>query len=197
MGPTIILNVRRFSLAAGCSVGLGNVFRSVDVVHLGESARMGSWNWVTAAAMFAPYDSETGEGSLVLGHSSAITSRHYLDCSGGLTFGSLTTVAGVRSTWLTHRIDLSAPAQFSQGTRVGNACFVASGVQVGPGVTIPDNTVIAMGSVVVKTLTESGHLYGGVPVRDLGPANNDGYVLRTQGYVVRSSPGSPQDRQQL
>ncbi len=60
-------------------------------------------------------------------------------------------------------------------------------VQVGPGVRIPDNSVIAMGSVVVNSLPDAGRLYGGVPARDLGPAKNSGYVNRPHGFVDRGT----------
>jgi acetyltransferase-like isoleucine patch superfamily enzyme len=95
----------------------------------------------------------------------------------------MTTLAGVRSTWFTHRINLSESVQFSEGTRVGDYCFIASGVQVGPGVMIADNSVVAMGSVVVRSLTQRGRLYGGTPARDLGAGNNAAYVQRSVGFV--------------
>lgn len=190
IAPGIVFNVRRFSVGPGASIGLGNIFRGLEAVQMGTLARIGSWNWITAAPMFSPYDSAAGEGSLILGNSTAVTSRHYLDCTGGLSFGDLTTIAGVRSTWFTHRIDLLKSVQFSRRTQVGKACFVASGVQVGPGVEVPDNSVIAMGSVVTKSLADAGRLYGGVPVRDLGPAKNDGYVRRSKGHVLRASSRS-------
>jgi acetyltransferase-like isoleucine patch superfamily enzyme len=159
------------------------VFRDLEALKLGEAASIGSWNWATAAAVFAPFNADAGEGSLVLGASAAITSRHYLDCTGGIELGRMTTVAGVRSTWFTHRIDLSESAQFSAGTHVGDNCFTGSGVQVGPGVTIASDIVVAMGSVVIGNLSCEGRLYGGVPARDLGPAKNAAYVRRNVGRV--------------
>jgi acetyltransferase-like isoleucine patch superfamily enzyme len=187
VGPVLIFNVQEIEIAAGASIGFGNVFRDMGQIRLEESATMGSWNWVSSANMFAPYEVEQGEGCLVLGPSTAISSRHYFDCTGGISLGRLTTVGGGRSTWLTHRIELSRSLQISQGTRVGDRCFVASGVQVGPGVHIPDNSVIAMGAVVVRSWPDRGRLYGGVPARDLGPAKNEGYINRSRGYVDRGT----------
>jgi acetyltransferase-like isoleucine patch superfamily enzyme len=181
----LLANVRRMEVEAGASIAFGSVFRNLELLRLAESATIGSWNWVTAAAMFAPFDAGLGEGSLVVGASTAITSRHYLDCTGGITLGRMTTIAGVRSTWFTHRINLAESVQFSAGTWVGDHCFTASGVQVGPGVTIASDSVVAMGSVVTRSLDQQGRLYGGVPARDLGAAKNSGYVRRTVGRVGR------------
>lgn len=183
ISPILLLKVRRIEIGAGAAIALGSVFRNLDLLRLDDSATVGSWNWVTAAAEFAPFDADRGEGALVLGSSSAITGRHYLDCTGGITIGHMSTVAGVRSTWFTHRINLAESVQFSQGTRVGDYCFTASSVQVGPGVTIANRSVVAMGSVVIKSLSAEGRLYGGVPARDLGEAKNSGYVKRSLGRV--------------
>lgn len=183
IAPILLLNMRRMEIRPGASIAFGNVFRGLDFLRLAEGSSIGSWNWVTAAGAFAPYNSAIGEGALVLGDSTAITSRHYLDCTGGLTVGRMTTLAGERSTWLTHRINLSKSVQISAGTRVGDYCFIASGVQVAPGVTIADNSVVAMGSVVVKSLSQKGRLYGGVPARDLRAANNAAYTQRAVGRV--------------
>jgi acetyltransferase-like isoleucine patch superfamily enzyme len=185
IGPVLLLKVRLLEVGPGASIAFGNVFRGLDLLRLANSATIGSWNWVVAAAAFAPYNAELGEGALVLGSSAAITSRHYLDCTGGITLGRMTTVAGVRSTWFTHRINLRESSQFSAGTHVGDYCFTASGVQVGPGVTIADGSVVAMGSVVVSSLSQKGRMYGGVPARDLGAANNSAYVRRAVGHVDR------------
>jgi acetyltransferase-like isoleucine patch superfamily enzyme len=185
IAPVLLFNVRRMEVAAGAVIAFGSVFRDLDLLRLAESAAIGSWNWITAAAVFAPFDADLGEGSLILGASSAITSRHYLDCTGGITIGRMTTVAGVRSTWFTHRINLMESVQFSAGTRVGDYCFTASGVQVGPGVTIASDSVVAMGSVVTQSLSRAGRLYGGVPARDLGAAKNAAYLRRRIGRVDR------------
>jgi len=187
VGPILLLTVRRFDVRAEAAIAFGSTFRNLDVVQVAESATIGSWNWITAAPMFTPFNAGRGEGSLVLGASSAITSRHYLDCTGGITIGRLTTVAGVRSTWFTHRINLAESVQFSAGIRVGDHCFTSSGVQVGPGVTVANNSVVAMGAVVTKSLGREGRLYGGVPARDLGPANNAAYARRTVGNVDKGS----------
>jgi acetyltransferase-like isoleucine patch superfamily enzyme len=185
IGPVLLVKVREFEVGAGASIAFGNVFRNLRRVQLAEAASIGSWNWFSAAAMFAPFNALRGEGSLVLGASTAITARHYMDCTGGITLGRMTTVAGVRSTWFTHRINLAESVQFSAGTRVGDYCFTASGVQVGPGVTIASDSVVAMGAVVTRSLTETGRLYGGVPARDLGAAQNTAYVHRTVSRVER------------
>lgn len=185
IGPIGLLTIRRLEVGADASIALGSVFRNLDTVRVSESSTIGSWNWITGAPMFTPFNADLGEGRLIVGPSSAITSRHYMDCTGGITIGRFTTIGGVRSTWLSHRINLDQSVQFSAGIHVGDRCFTSSGVQVGPGVSIANNSVVAMGAVVTKSLDAVGRLFGGVPARDLGAAKNAAYVRRTVGRVDR------------
>lgn len=50
--------------------------------------------------------------------------------------------------------------------KIGNNVWVGANSIILPGVVIPDNVVIAAGSIVTKSL-ESGNIYGGVPARFL------------------------------
>lgn len=43
---------------------------------------------------------------LILEESAGITSRHYIDCNGGVYIGAFTTVAGIKSQILTHSINI-------------------------------------------------------------------------------------------
>lgn len=51
---------------------------------------------------------------------------------------------------------------------IGDNCFVGAGAIIMYGVHIPDNTIIAAGSVVTKSPEEEGLIIGGNPARKIG-----------------------------
>lgn len=66
------------------------------------------------------------------------------------------------NTILTSRVDVNG------GTKIGKGCHVQTGTVVGSGVQICDKVVLGIGSVVVKSITESG-IYVGNPAKFLKP----------------------------
>jgi acetyltransferase-like isoleucine patch superfamily enzyme len=171
-------------MGPGSRIGHFTVLRGLRCTHLGARATVGNFNWVTAAPEFQSRGEDANDGCFILGRESAITSRHYVDCSGGVIIGRYTTIAGVRSTILSHQIDLTAGVQSTKTTRIGDYTFVSSNVCVTPGASIPDRSVVAMGAVVVGHLEQTGALYGGVPARALRSNVYAGaYFRREHGYV--------------
>jgi acetyltransferase-like isoleucine patch superfamily enzyme len=172
-------------MGPGSRIGHLTVVRGLRRTRLGAGAVVGNLNWITASPMFRTQSAEDSEhGCFTLGRESAVTSRHYVDCSGGVRIGEYTTVAGVRSTILSHEIDLAAGVQTSKTTHIGDYCFVSSNVCLTPGSSIPDRSTVAMGAVVVGDLAPAGALYGGVPARVLRSTVDTGrYFQRTRGFV--------------
>ena len=87
------MNVREVRLADGVRIGHFNVFRNLRLLDVAERSVIGQWNWVTASDYFLRNraDTDVGSlGSLVMGRHSALTSRHYVDCSGGVSLGAFT-----------------------------------------------------------------------------------------------------------
>ena len=180
-----IVDSDALDMGPGSRIGHFTVFRGLRQIRLGTGAHVGNFNWITASLMFQSQASESSEhGCFTLNRESAVTSRHYVDCSGGVSIGEYTTVAGVRSTILSHQIDLAEGVQTSKATRVGDFCFVSSNVCLTPGSSVPDRSVVAMGAVVVGDLAPAGALYGGVPARVLrSSVDTDKYFRRTRGFV--------------
>ena len=122
--------------------------------------------WVRGAASGTSRWSEAcGALAWELARSSATSTG--FDYSGGVRIGEYITVAGVRSTILSHEIDLAAGVQTSKTTQIGDFCFVSSNVCLTPGSSIHDRSVVAMGAVVVGHLEQASCLYGRVPMRVL------------------------------
>lgn len=180
-----IVDSEVLEMGPGSRIGHLTVIRGLRRTRLGAGAAVGNLNWITASPMFRTQSAEdSDDGSFILGRESAVTSRHYIDCAGGVWIGDYTTVAGVRSTILSHEIDLAEGIQTTKTIHIGDYCFVSSNVCLTPGASIPDRCTVAMGAVVVGELAPAGALFGGVPARVLRATPATGrYFRRTRGFV--------------
>jgi acetyltransferase-like isoleucine patch superfamily enzyme len=153
MGPCLVLNVDHVDIGGGARIGSFNVVRDLAALTVGEHADIGHWNWVTACRQFG----EAGATCLLqLGAHSAITSRHYIDCSGSIRIGTHTTIAGVRSTLLTHGISWKSSAQTFNPINIGDYCLISSNVQVSPGTVVGSRIVVGMGATITGRLLDPG-----------------------------------------
>ncbi|WP_320536350.1 hypothetical protein [Pseudarthrobacter sp. IC2-21] len=150
-----LLGVRHLCVGSGARIGTFTVLRGMKSVILRDSARIGQLNWISAAPDLNMADKS---GTLILGEHSAITNRHYLDCSGGVEIGSYSTIAGVRSTLITHGINWRQSEQSVAPIRIGSYCIISSNVNLTPGTVVPDRSVVGMGVTVDKTLSADGGL---------------------------------------
>ena len=193
------IDVAHVSMGEGARIGHFTVARDLTDLVLGDRASIGQWNWVSASPMFLAADRAAGSASfrgLRIGSDSALTSRHYVDCSGGVTIGHHTTIGGVRSTILTHQIDLAESRQTASGVTIGDYCFVSSNATVTPGSSLANRAVVAMGATVAGALREGGVLYAGVPARVVRRDIDDFlYYRRRLGFVsVEPSELEPMPR---
>jgi serine acetyltransferase len=179
-------------MAERSRIGHLSVFRDVRL-RMANDSLIGNWNWVSAATAFREHD--PGSKSLAVlsvGAHSAVTSRHYIDASGGVTIGSFTTVAGVRSTILSHQIDLERSIQSAQPVRIGDYCFLSSNICIVPGAEIENEVVVAMGAVVVGHLG-AAKFYGGVPAKPIQSKLTSGaYFRRPRGVVGLTPDADPE-----
>lgn len=171
---------RRLAMGRDASMGNFNVLYHMVDVALGDSSIIGQWNWLGGSTEFS---ADAGNMTLKVGRHSAITSRHYLDCSGGITVGDFCTIAGVRTTILTHQIDFRRNRQQSSSVRIEDYALVSSNVRCTPGSTVPGASLVAMGAVVRPGLARTGRLYAGVPAVDKGPIVGD-HFERDRGAVA-------------
>jgi len=183
IGWSLFVGVRRVRLGPRARIGHFTVFRDLNHLELGADSSIGEWNWITAARELLATPGGDEAGVLKIGEHSAVTSRHHLDCTSGVTVGAFSTVAGERSTILTHQIDISQSRQVWRPVRIGRDCHVGSDVRVAPGSLIPDRCAIAMGSVVAGVLEEPGMLYGGVPARPIKELGKAAYFSRKKARV--------------
>ena len=180
-----VIDVGHLELRGGAKIGHFNYFRSVGRVVLGENALIGNLNWFTGGKSgLRRADGAGARSSLEVGAESSITNRHYFDCTDSIRVGDFTTVAGVRSTFLSHSINFKCNRQVAAPIDIGSYDFVGSGVVMLPGASVPDKTLLAAGAVVTKPLTSGAGVYGGVPAKLIGTYDHDaGYFCRSRGVV--------------
>ena len=189
IGPVLLWRVGKMSLADGSTIRAFNVLRDLETVTLGKGASIGAWNWIAAARPFLrTFD---GAGSLELATDAAITSRHYIDCSGGVAIEAFAIVGGQRTTILTHSINFKTSEQTAEGVTIGHHSFVGTNSVVLKGAKLPSSSVLAAGSVLGRDRGDDrSGLWVGNPaawVKVLDGAFFD----RERGYVrVGSVPGT-------
>jgi acetyltransferase-like isoleucine patch superfamily enzyme len=169
-------------------IGNFNICNSIDCLDLHPYASLGSFIYITGYPSglkkhFSHIENRKCE--LIIGSHSAITSRHFIDCTAGVTVGNFTTVAGIRSQILTHSIDLEKNRQNANSVKIGSYCFIGTDCVFLIGSNLPDYSILGAKSLLNTHLSESYYLYGGVPARKIKKLSdvNLKYFQRTTGFV--------------
>lgn len=142
--------------------------KAIDLLELGEDSGIAPLTYIAGFStrdkrFFKYVDYRRCE--LVLGAHAGITSRHFVDCNGGVYIGDFTTVAGIRTQILTHSIDIYKNRQDAKPIFIGKCCFLGTGCILLPGSKLPDYSVLGAGSVLTKAYEEVGMLYAGSPAK--------------------------------
>jgi acetyltransferase-like isoleucine patch superfamily enzyme len=178
IGACLVVGVSSIEIGDDVSIGWFNVFRNLNALSLGEKASIGQWNWFSAAPEFA-----ASPGRMLIGRGGAVTSRHYIDCSGGVHVGELASVAGHRTTILSHEIDLRVNRQITRPVSIGARTFVSTNSLLLSGVTIPPGCVVAAGAVVTRREYPASSLIAGVPARAVESVSGE--------FFTRDDPWTP------
>lgn len=183
-GPCLVVSVDQVSLGDGTIVGCFNVFRDLARLELGQCVRVGQWNWVTASSHMR---AAGARGTFAMGRHTCLASRHYLDCTGGIRVGAFSSIAGERSTFLTHGLSWVTSEQTYDSIEIGDYCILSSNLNVAAGTVVGDRVVVAMGSTIAGELSEPG-LYV-QPRAELVKHELDGkYFDRLVGDIVGVRP---------
>lgn len=178
----------RLEMGPGSRIGHLTLCRSwVELVRLGEFARIGNLNSISGAPLKGTVhfkDDANRRPELVVYDHAAITSRHYIDCTAPVSIGRFSTFAGCRSIILSHSIDLVNCKQTATPISVGEYCFVGAASVLLPGSILPDFSVLGANSLLNKRFTEPYYLYAGNPARPMKQLSRESkYFARTTGYV--------------
>ena len=172
IGLGTVIAVERFSCASNVVVGRGNVFQGPMTVILGEGTFIGRWNTISCGDVAGNSSKshmdyarhfETGRDCLV-------HERHLFDVYGRITIGEGSWVAGFASQFLTH-----GASAMDRDIRIGRRCYLGSAVRFAPGSGIADDTIVAMGAVVTKSIAETGMIVGGVPAKVIKSRSDDSW----------------------
>lgn len=173
-----ILMSKHLIMAELSYIGNFTICRKIDLLQLKNSARLGTFNYITGFPttrndFFSHVLNRKCE--LIIGEHSAITSRHFIDCTAGIYLGKFTTFAGIRSQILTHSINLELCIQDAESVYIGDYCFVGTGCVFLKGTKLPDYSVLGAASLLNKAYHELGCLYGGVPAKKISTIDINQY----------------------
>lgn len=169
-------------------IGHLTVCRDIDLLHLGPRSAIGTLNFITGqpsgSSLPHYHDQPERRPELLLGRHSAITTRHYVDCSDRVRIGDFSVVAGVGSQFLTHSIDVLAGRQRAEPISIGSYCYVGTRCVALGGSRLPDNCVLGAMSLLNGALIDTHHLYAGVPARPIKSIPTDASFFRRVSGVV-------------
>jgi acetyltransferase-like isoleucine patch superfamily enzyme len=173
----------------GSRIGHFNVAIHLDKIEMGDNASIDRGNWITGfptrtlSKHFSHQPDRQCE--LIIGNESAITKNHHIDSTNQIIIGDFVRIAGYRSQFLTHSINIQENRQDSAPILIGDYCFVSTRVVVLGGSVLPAKSVLGAGAVLNKAYSETGCLYGGVPAKKiLEFSDKDMYFSRDKGFVV-------------
>lgn len=172
----------------GAKIGNFNVAIHLDKIDMGCNATIARGNWITgfpSNTNSKHFAHQAGRKSLfIIGDNAAITKNHHFDCTNAIEIGRFTTIAGYRSQFLTHSIDVIQNRQDSEKISIGEYAFIGTNVVVLGGAALPARSVLGAKSFLNKKFTEELMLYGGVPAKVLQQLPADAkYFTRTSGFV--------------
>lgn len=167
IGLSVIL-ADQLIMESKTSIGHLTICNGIDQVVLNEYGSIGTLNYITGypSGLHKHFSHvQDRKCSLIIGRHSAITSRHFIDCTASIHIGNYSTVAGIATQMFTHSIDLRANRQHASAIRIGDYCFIGTRCVILPGTDLPNYSVLAAGSVVQGKMEETYSLYGGVPAK--------------------------------
>jgi acetyltransferase-like isoleucine patch superfamily enzyme len=167
LGPTLVLNCGRFSIADGAAILNFNIFRRLSSIELGQESTIGSFNQFSASVGYQQYSPLVGK--LMVGKFGAFTNRHYVDCSGQVILRPFAAVGGLRTIILSHELDYVDNKTEPGRVVLGRNAVAVTGCILLKDSYLPERSVLAAGSVLSRAkggdnMPVSG-LYGGAPAR--------------------------------
>lgn len=169
IAPLLLRNVDKLRVGARSRVRLGNLFQNLRLAEVGHDTQIGPLNQFTAHPGFR--NAVAGDPDLVgvfkVGDFATISRQHWIDCSGGFIMGRWGGIGGRDVMIYSHSVDLRNSTISCAPTRLGDCAFIGPRCTVAMGASLPDNSVLGMGAVLMPGgAKESMKMYVGVPARD-------------------------------
>lgn len=169
IGLSIIL-ARELILEENSNIGSLVICKGIDCFKMHKGSHVGNLMYITG---FSTLNNSVFQSvhnrhcELIMDEYSTLTSRHFVDCNGGVYIGAFTTIAGIKSQILTHSINVYKNRQEAHPIYIGKYCFVGTGCILLPGTKLPDYSVLGAGSVLTKSYEEPACLYAGNPAKNI------------------------------
>ncbi|MBD0864081.1 hypothetical protein IA539_23230 [Gordonia sp. zg691] len=166
IGPNLVVGCGFFHIGDRCVISPFNVFRQLAAVQMEKDNFIGRLNQFTAAPSYQKFSDRAGV--LSMAEQSAVTNRHYFDCSGRVDMEPYSAVGGTRSILQSHEIDIVENRTTIGTITIGERSLTATACLVLKNARIPAFSLVAAGSVVTASSDESpgdAGLYAGAPAR--------------------------------
>lgn len=168
LGGTVIIQANKKTMGM-IQIGFGNV--PVFDRRYSRTVWNNTGNIVFKGKTCIGHGSKIGcGGNLIFGNNTSITAESMIVCDNEITFGDdvlLSWGIQIMDTDF-HKVIINNKLQNPNAkVEIGNHTWIGSRVTINKGVILPDNTIVAAGSVVTKSFVEQNTLIGGVPAKIL------------------------------
>ncbi len=175
------IKVEKLVMSPGASIGRFNKIKNVKNVAMGKNAVVNNRNSIMGTpAGLTPYKEFE---NFSLGQDSIVVAMHYFDLSDSITIGRNVTIGGRSTEIWTHGFDLNH-VKIQAPVEIGNDVYMGSRCSVMPGVTIADRVSIGSGTLIPKSVTESGYYVSSQLIRkgDVADFTEEPGVVTHNGY---------------
>lgn len=153
----VFLHCGDVAIGQNVLIGPANLFRGGELLELEDYSQVMRLNVINAIpdndCVNAP------DSRFKLGYGSVITAEHRIDFTDKVTIGRCSTFGGRNSSIWTHNRRSGLPVT------IGDYCYIGSEIRMAPGTTVPDCSIVGIGSVLAKPISESWSLIAGVPAK--------------------------------
>ena len=160
IGIGVFIDVDAAQIGDNVVISRGNAFFGPVSISIGDGTFFGKKNQIMCGWSVTDKwaDGRNYGRSLTVGANCLINEGHLFDIVGSISIGDGSWIAGFRSQLMTHGASVT-----DRDIAIGSNCFLGSAVLVTPGSTIGDQTIVAMGALII----------GGAPAKVLRERRSD------------------------
>ncbi|UOB19419.1 acyltransferase [Abyssalbus ytuae] len=156
IGNFNFIHGKEVELMKGVLINKFNRIKNINRLLLKEKAIIYSWNFVSGIPEKSKHTSLIFDNqNLTLGKESSLLRKNYVDLVNEVVIGDNVVFGGNGSEIWTHGFDIYRTMLVGRVT-FGNNIFIGSGCIFTKGINVSDETIIAPGSIIYKSITEKG-----------------------------------------
>ncbi len=165
----VVTRVQKIVIKDHVRIGHLNIIRGGNEVSLGrycEIIRMNEINSIPDPEVVNEIDPV-----FMLGDGSIVTTGHKIDFTDRVEIGRRVILGGRNSSLWTHNRQRTMPIT------IGSLVYMGSEIRMAPGSSIPDRSIVGIGSVITGALAEEGKLIAGVPAKTVKELSSEDQFL--------------------